>query len=139
MCYCCHQHPKDGEGNVFSLFVSPHLQGTPFPSHNISNGLMSFLGGTPVPAKIRWGTPWPGEDGVHPARTGRGTPSHNRMGCYPRPWQDGGMGYPPGNDRMGYPRPGQIGVTPPPPKDRLCLDWLWHLMWFPAGGLSCYS
>ena len=35
-------HPKDGEGNVFSLFVSPHQGGTPPPSHNTSTGPMFF-------------------------------------------------------------------------------------------------
>ena len=58
-------HPKDREGNIFSLFVSPHRGG----------------GG---------GLPWPGQDGVgSPARDGVqlppihrwGTPTCPVMGC----------------------------------------------------------
>ena len=70
--YC--PHPKDGEGNIFSLFVSS----------DTSTGPMSFLGGTPVTAPMSlsgsypipgWGVPQdgvpPARDGVLPARSGR--------------------------------------------------------------------
>ena len=40
-------HPKDGEGTVFSLFVSPHLDG----------------GGYPSQVWMVWGVPRPGLDG----------------------------------------------------------------------------
>ena len=94
------------------------MGGTPSPSHNTSTGLMSFLGGTPVPdrgypsARLggtpSWGIPWPGQvsdrvypkmgyplarDGVPPARSGWGTTPPARSGWgTPQPW----MGYFPG-------------------------------------------
>ena len=74
-----HPHPKDGEGNVFSL--SDHTlgwgggggRGYPAPSHNTSTGPMSFLRGGPQ--SQAGGTP-------DPARRGWGTPGHNRMGYH---------------------------------------------------------
>ena len=68
-------HPKDGEGNVFTLFDSPNPDWggggcSPSPSHNASTGPMSFQGeGTPVPgggyARV---LPWLGQDGVPPGQ-----------------------------------------------------------------------
>ena len=40
--YC--PHPKDGEGNSFSLSVHTRGGDTPSPSHNTSTGPMSFPG-----------------------------------------------------------------------------------------------
>ena len=97
-------HPKDGEGNIFSLFVSSHLWGgggfTPCPSDNTSTGPLSFPGVIKVTgpmsllgdtlARSRWGVPQPGPDiGVpHPGMV------------HPQPGQDGGTpardGVPPG-------------------------------------------
>ena len=39
-----HQHPKDWEGNGFTLSTIGGGGGTPSPSHNTSTGPMSFLG-----------------------------------------------------------------------------------------------
>ena len=104
-------HPKDGEGNVFSLFTL----------------------GVSGPTRTGWGAPKPGQDGVPPgqdrmgyppsqdrmgypqARTGWGTPWPGQDRVPPKPGQDG---VPPSQDRMGYPpKPGQDGV--PPGQDRI--------------------
>ena len=174
-------HPKDGEGNVFSLCVSPHLGGggvlphlhpiifplvpcpfwgvTPSPPHNTSTGSMSLLGGIPVsgPRSLLRGVPQsqmkgypsprsrvptgqdgggtpspPGQDGVPssqdrmryiPTRTGWGTSLPTRTG-----WgtlQPGQDAVPPSQDRMRYlPARTGWGYPPPPPQNRLGLDWL---------------
>ena len=56
----CETYDGDGEGNSFSLFVSPHLS----PSHDTFTGPMSFLGGGGVPVtgprSLPRGCPIPG-------------------------------------------------------------------------------
>ena len=87
---CYRPHRRMGEDTVFSLFVSPHLDGG---------------GGTPIcqweeypltRSGWGWGYPFPGLDGDG------GTPSQVWMGGYPFPGLDGG----------GYPFPGQEGGLP---------------------------
>ena len=75
-------------------------RGTPSPSHNISTGPMSFLGGNPVTSP-RSGC------GVPPS-WGTLSPS-SRLGWGGTPWWESPPPPPPG---MGYPPP------PPPPPDR---------------------
>ena len=73
-------YPKYGEGNIFSLFVRPHLGCTPSPSHNTSTVPMFFPGGTPVTGQDRWDR-YPGQvqmgypgQGWSPSQSGMGTP-----------------------------------------------------------------
>ena len=138
-------HPKDGEGDIFSLFVSSHL------------------------GRGR-GVPRPGQDsGVpHPGQDGGGYPIQVRMGGYPSHVRMGGgyssqvrigvpqlrKGYP--HTKMGYPLPGQDGgctpardgVPPPPPIQRWGPPKIGQQMEYVirsgryascvhAGGLSC--
>ena len=121
-------HPKDGEGNVFSLCVSSHLDGG-YPIHwwGILPSQVQGAGGTPfpgpggdTPSQVGWVTPFPG-----PARGGRGTPpsrSDPRMG--------GGAGWVP------LPHPGQFlgwgwGDVPPSMSHTGMGGW--------AGGEAGYS
>ena len=79
--YFYHPHPKDGEGNSFSLFVSPHQGGggTPSLSHNTSTST-SLSGGEGVPQSLVQGPFQVGtlarsgqrglQDGVPPGRDG---------------------------------------------------------------------
>ena len=112
-------HPKDGEGNIFTLCVSTHLDGGGGGGRGVSHH-RSGQGGTPlypgldgeypIPGVDGGGTPQTGRDGVpHLARSGwwRGTPLSAGTG-----W--GGI---PGQDWMGYPPRTGLG-TPPPPLDR---------------------
>ena len=133
-----------GEGTIFTLCVSPHLDwgGVPQPR--------SGLGKVPHP-RSGWGVPIPGLDrgsmssqvcmgdtsisGLDPSQvwTG-GAPSQVWMGVpHPRSGQGMGvphprsalnLGYPPGQDWMGYPPPGPglDGVPPPKPSDRAALE-----------------
>ena len=96
-----------GEGTVFSLFVSPHIDG----EYHVQ-GLDRGTRGTPVPGQDWMGypPPWPGLDGVPPhLDLGWGTPNQDWMG-YP-PGQDW-MGYLPPGPGMGYPQLGLDGVPP---------------------------
>ena len=62
----CHHfyrpHPKDGEGTVFSLFVSSHPRGgyLPWPGGR----LPTLAGGGVVPTLARWRLPTLAEEGV---------------------------------------------------------------------------
>ena len=116
-----------GEGNIFTLCVSPHLDWGrgQYPIPGLDGG--GTLG---IPlARTRWGTPRSGLDGgtLPPARTGRGTtPGQDWMG-YPSPSQDWmglshlartgwGIPPPPGLDGLHTP-PSQLGldgITPAP-------------------------
>ena len=108
-------HPKDGEGNVFSLFTTRWRYPSPrcFPR--------SFLGGgTSNPGSfpghwsqvLSWGYPSPGWRGVPQSwlvegTPGQGSPPLARSG-WGTPWP-GQDGVPPSQDRTG---------VPPPPQDR---------------------
>ena len=82
------------EGNSFSLFVCPHLEGggfAPFPSHNTSTGPMSFQGeSTPSPSHnsstgpisflgVPWGVGVP-QDQVPPSPSWYGVPPDRATG-----------------------------------------------------------
>ena len=126
--YC--PHPKDGEGNVFSLSHHPGWGGgTPTPKYFQPLVSCPFQRCTPVPGPMSI----PGE---YPD-PGRGYPSP-RWGGYstPRgipqdrdsPWsgslsQDLGTPLPLTNKGLGYLSPSQDYSTPTP-WDRLCLDRL---------------
>ena len=101
--YC--RHPKDGEGNVFSLSTTGGGGGglgTASRSHNISTDPMSFLGGTPS---------WSHNSSTGPMSFPGGVPQW----LVPGPFMEGtpvpSGGYP-CQVRMGYP-PASTGVTPP--------------------------
>ena len=154
-CYLYYRpHPKDGEGNSFSLFVSPHLGGVPpSPSHDTSTGPMSFsgvpqwlvpgpfLGGTPVTGPVSlpmgyplgqvrmggipgWGTPWLVLMGGRYPRTGYPPQSRDRVPQI-------GMGYPP-QPGMGYSL--QIGQQT---EHLICCRR--YASCIHAGGLSCWK
>ena len=95
-----------GEGTVFSLFVSPHLDG--------GGGTLSQVwvgGGTSSQVRVggtSGGYPVPGL-GSTPSRSGWWGVPHPRSGGYPIPGLDGG-GIPP--------QPGLDGVPPTHPLDR---------------------
>ena len=82
-------HPKDGEGNVFSLFT-PRGEGVPRITQD---------GGGSTPARLGWGYP-------SLVRMG-GYPGQIRMGV-PQP----GMGYPSPIQGWGAPPPSRDGVPP---------------------------
>ena len=127
--FCYRPHPKDGEGNIFSLFVICQFTpgGTPF----------SRWGGTLFPGLDRGGTPFPGLDGGYPIqltggyplpRSGRGATPFlgleggfpiQLMGGTPFPGLDGGgetpsswCGIPWGTPSRGTPIQVQVGGTP---------------------------
>ena len=114
--YC--PHPKDGEGNSFSLFVSWHPRGEGYPISipYTSTGTMSFLGGG-VP---QWLVLGPFLAGGYPSVwyqfPSQGVP-HSWMGY---PLARGGIP-PPGQVRMGVP-PSQ-GWGNPSQVDRGYLGW----------------
>ena len=86
-----HPHPKNGKGNVFSLFVSPHPGG----------GTPSWKGeGVPISARE---VPHPGRRGVPTSTSLGGTPS---LPGWSTPPQDGVL-----PARMGYPPPGDCTVS----------------------------
>ena len=132
-------HPKDGEGNIFTLCVSPHLDGgggggypilltggggggTSIPGQDRGRGTSisgpGWGGGTPSQVQDGGGNPISGPDGGYPHLRSRmgvlhlrtgGTPSQDRG--YPIPGQDRGY---PHWDWMGYPPLWDwIGVPPP--------------------------
>ena len=103
---CYRPHPKDGEGTVCSLFVSPHVGGGipqsgrlgGYPIPGLAGGYPSqvWMGGT-------WGTP------LDQVRMGYPPPDQVRMGYPPGHW----TGYPPGLGQDGVPPwPGLDGVPP---------------------------
>ena len=119
------------EGNSFTLFVSPHLGGYPYPIMlcNITQNAMGQTPGGGYPARSSWG-------GGYPARSGRGYPAKGGtlLGVPCQGYPAGGTlaggylpgGYPsrvpPGQVRMGgtqvgYPPAGYPpgGVPPLPP------------------------
>ena len=105
---------RTGEGNTFSLFVSPHPGGNPvlssFPgdwSQVLSGVPQTWLGGNPLPGL---GYPWPG----------LGYPSGQEWGT---PWPV-----------LGTPSPVQDCGTP---LGQVAL-WTVCLARFPAGGVSSY-
>ena len=122
-----------GESTVFSLFVSPHLDGgRGYPITGLDRGVphhrsgqggtpsQIWVGGTPArsgcwvggtPARSGWwvGVPWPGLDlgGGTPARSGWwGVPRYPsaKSGCWGVPPQ-------PGLDGGGTPPPGQVWMV----------------------------
>ena len=108
-------HPKDGESNVFSLFVSPHLEREPAPSHNTSYVLSNegYPSGCPSPREEVhqshvWGTAVPCRGYTNTPQARVMPPNQDRM-RYPSSlsWLEG---YPlPIRDRMGYSSPLQLG------------------------------
>ena len=141
-------HPKDGEGTVFSLFVSSHLGEGGYPSQ--------VWGGYPIPRSQIWpgGYPIPGLVGGYP----RYPPNQVWMGYPPETWDgvtpwtwdgvtpsDLGWGTPTTWDRV--PPQTWEGVSPPDlgrgtPPD---LGHSEHLLrggryasCVDAGGLSCW-
>ena len=54
-----------------------------------------------------WGTPQPGQNGVHPVQIRMGYPCLGQDGVPPSQVR---IGYPPGQVRMGHPQPDQDGV-----------------------------
>ena len=101
-------HPKDGEGNIFTLCVSSHLDwgGGVTPSQ-------VWTGGVPHSRSERGaGTPsqvWMRVGGLPDPRSGGGGGTPSQV------WMVGGGGYSPGQDWMGYlpHRSGWWGDTPP--------------------------
>ena len=94
-----------GEGNIFTLCVSPHLDGGGVPCQGLDNR------GVPCPGLDgEGGTPSQVERGTSSQVWVGGTPSQVWMGGYPIPGLDGGRvpGVPlqPGLDGGGY--PGQV-------------------------------
>ena len=118
-----------GEGNIFTLCVSPHLDGgggVPHPRSawgGVSHPRSGW--GYPIPGLDGGGyPPWPGLDGITPSpqpgldgvvshpRSGRGD-THPRSGWwrYPQDW----MGYPPlARTGWGHPPPMTGWGTPSP-------------------------
>ena len=129
-------------GNVFSLFTP---RGSPFPSHNNSTGLMSFLGVPRLHPIIlllshvlsrRYQSDWTPVPGMGVPQS-QGLPQ-SQVGGYssPRwgyPLARSGWGTPPGQVMMGYPQPARSGWGTPLGYDMLELV----MLRFPAGGLSC--
>ena len=128
--YFYRPHPKDGEGTVFSLFVSPHLNwGGRVTSSQV------WIGGVPHPRsrqvvphpRSRWGVPHPrsGQGGTPLARTGDWMwypPGKDWMGYPP---QGPGMGYPPTRTGWGTPWQGLDVVPSWPRLDGVPLTWTW--------------
>ena len=109
-----------GEGTVFSLFVSPHLdggypipdldQGVPHPRSRQGGYPVQLIGGYPHPARLTGGYPIQGLD--------RGTPSQVWMKgvC---PLARTGWGTPPGQHWMGVPPRASTGWDTP--QARTCI------------------
>ena len=143
-----------GQGNVFTLFVRPHLGGGGYPSPRFFP--RSFPGGYPSPGWGGGGTPvlvgeyhipgqksmeypQPGQEGVPPGQVRMGTPQL----VLGYPLARSGWGYPPGQVRMGYPLASSGWVTLPPSGTEQQSEYLLHSGWYAscgqAGGLSCSS
>ena len=101
-------HPKDGEGNSFSLFVCPHWGGVPWPGSDGRYPSQVQMGG--IPARSKWVNPGQGWGTPHPE-----------------------VGYPPG---QGWVPPTRDGISPPP-QEYLIRDG-WYASCVHAGGLSCF-
>ena len=95
-----------GEGTVFSLFVSSHLDGEEgYPIPGLDRGVppgQVWIVGYPQPGLDGRGTPWPGLDGGETW----GTPSQFCMvgGTPSQVWMvEGYLGYPLARSGWGYP------------------------------------
>ena len=131
--YYYRPHPKDGEGNVFSLSTLDGGGGGGYPYPimlcNISQNAMGQLGGVPcqvqpggVPCQVQLGGPWPGG---YPARSSWG-----------EPWPGGTLPGPAG----GVPWPGRYsgrGGTQLGQHREYLLHSGQYASCVHAGGLSC--
>ena len=121
--YCYYRpHPKDGEGTVFSLFVSLHLNGGyPITGPGGEYPVSGLGGGVPHPRSGQGvshpadggGYPIPGLDRGYPIQLTGGIPSQVQVGIpHPADWgvlhpRSGWEGVP-----QGTPQPGLNGVPP---------------------------
>ena len=128
-----------GEGSIFSLFISPHPGGTPFPGSFPGHWSEVLSGGTPVLAGGR-GFPSPGQGVPQSWLVGYLSPEVRPwpgQGGDPSPWpgQDGAP-LPMARSGWGTPHPGTTPRGTERQSEHLLRSWR-YASCVHAGGLSC--